>query len=204
MIVGSKGSGKSLLVNDILVQTEPCYDYTVIVDNGLSYGVYTQCVEEGAAPIIIRSNGNCTFNPLDTRGLPLSNESLSNITALMSLLIGGADTPEKRRYREALMTSQVREIYCDYYRPYRREHEDRMAQMAREALCGERMLKERSSQGDGFVDAFVEFREFQKDDPEAADEWLGSFSASEIEAFVQNPKSEAVLENMGFAHFRAG
>jgi len=58
IIVGAKGSGKSLLVNDLLVQTEPDYDYTVIVDNGLSYGVYTQCVEEGAAPIVIRSNGN--------------------------------------------------------------------------------------------------------------------------------------------------
>jgi len=51
----------------------------------------------------------------------------------MSLLIGGADTPEKRRYREALMTSQVREIYADYYRRYRREHEDRLAQIARES-----------------------------------------------------------------------
>ena len=99
-------------MNDILVQTEASYEYTVIVDNGLSYGVYTQCVEEGATPIIIRSNGNYTFNPLDTRGLPLSNESLSNITALMSLLIGGADTPEKRRYREALMTSQVLNHRC--------------------------------------------------------------------------------------------
>src|SRR5258708_24956984 len=168
------------------------------------YGVYPQCVEEGAAPIIIRSNGNYTCNPFDTRGLPLSNESLSNITALMSLLIGGADTPEKRRYREALMTSRVREIYADYYRRYRREHEDRLAQIAREALCVERWHKERSSQGDGFVDAFVEFREFQKDDPEAAGEWLRSHSDSEIEAFVQNPKSEAVLESMVFSYLRPG
>src|SRR5260221_10401456 len=120
----------------------------------------------------------------------------------MSLLIGGADTPEKRRYREALMTSQVREIYADYYRRYRREHEDRLAQIAREALCVERWHKERSSQGDGFVDAFVDFREFQRGDPEAAGEWLGNYSASEIEAFVQNPKSEAVVEDMGFAPFR--
>jgi len=30
---------------------------------------------------------------------------------------------------------------------------------------------------------------------------LKSYPESEIEAFVQNPKSEAVLENMVFAHF---
>src|SRR5258708_18168397 len=138
MIVGSKGSGKSLLVNDILVQTEASYDYTVIVDNGLSYGVYTQCVEEGAAPIIIRSNGHYTFNPFDTRGLPLSNEILGNITALMSLLIGGADTPEKRRDREALVSRQGREIYDDYYRRYRLERADRVAQSPQQAPGGQR------------------------------------------------------------------
>jgi hypothetical protein len=202
IIVGAKGSGKSLLVNDILVQTEPIYDYTVIVDNGLSYGVYTGCVDEGAAPIIIRSNGNYTFNPFDTRGLPLSNESLSNITALLSLLIGGTDSPEKRRYREALMTSQVREIYADYYRRYRREQEAGLPQIAREALCVERWHKERSGQGDGFVDAFVEFQEFRKDDPEAACEWLASYSESEIATYIENPTSDTLLGNMVFAHFR--
>jgi hypothetical protein len=201
LIVGSKGSGKSLLVNDILVQTEPSYDYTVIVDNGLSYGVYTQCIEKGVTPIIIRSNGTYSFNPFDTRGLPLSNEILSNITALMSLLIGGADTPEKRRYREALVTSRVREVYADYYRRYLREHEDQFAEIARETLCIERWHKERSSPGDGFVDAFVEFREFQKSEPERAAEWLGKYIDSEIEAFTANPRNEVVLQNVVFAHF---
>ena len=202
IIVGAKGSGKSLLVNDILVQTEPIYDYTVIVDNGLSYGVYTGCVDEGAAPIIIRSNGNYTFNPFDTRGLPLNNESLSNITALLSLLIGGADSPEKRRYREALMTSQVREIYADYYRRYRREQEAHLPQIAREALCVERWHKERSGDGDGFVDAFVEFQEFQKASPDNACEWLASYSDADLSAFIENPKNDALLGNMVFAHFR--
>src|SRR5258708_18777022 len=102
------------------------------------------------------------------------------------------------------MTSRVREIYADYYRRYRREHEDRLAQIAREALCVERWHKERSSQGDGFVDAFVEFREFQRGDPEAAGEWLGSYSDSEIQAFFENPKSEAVLQNMVVSYFGPG
>src|SRR5260221_12561590 len=44
MIVGSKGSGKRLFVNGILIQTEASYDYTAVVGNGLRYGVYTQCV----------------------------------------------------------------------------------------------------------------------------------------------------------------
>jgi hypothetical protein len=202
IVVGSKGSGKSLEVNDILVQTEPYYDYTVIVDNGLSYGVYTQCVEEGAAPIIIRSNGNYTFNPFDTRGLPLSNEVLGNASALMSLLIGGTDSTSNRRYREALMTSQVREIYGDYYRRYRREYEDRMVEIGREALAVERWHKERSAEGEGFVDAFVQFRELKQDEPARSAEWLSAYSDAEVRAYIENPKSESLLQNMVFAYFK--
>ena len=41
---------------DLLTQTEPYYDYTVIVEEGLSYGVYTQTVADGAKPIIIQPN----------------------------------------------------------------------------------------------------------------------------------------------------
>jgi hypothetical protein len=202
IVVGSKGSGKSLGVNDILVQTEPYYDYTIIVDNGLSYGVYTQCVEEAAAPIIIRSNGNNTFNPFDTRGLPLSNEVLGNASALMSLLIGGTDSTSKRRYREALMTSQVREIYGDYYGRYLREHEDRIVEIGREALAVERWHKERSAEGEGFVDAFVQFRELKQDEPERSAEWLAAYSDAEIRAYIENPKSESLLRNMVFAYFK--
>jgi hypothetical protein len=77
-----------------------------------------------------------------------------------------------------------------------------MPQIAREALCVERWHKERSGQGDGFVDAFVEFQEFRKDNPEDACEWLASYSESEIATYIENPTSDALLGNMVFAHFR--
>ena len=80
---GMSGAGKSVNMIDLLTQTEPYYDYTVIVEEGLSYGIYTQTVAEGAQPIIIQPNGTLTFNYLDTTGLPLTSLQIANATALV-------------------------------------------------------------------------------------------------------------------------
>ena len=47
------GAGKSVTVCDLLSQTEGYFDYTVIIEEGLSYGLYTQTVEPDARSIII-------------------------------------------------------------------------------------------------------------------------------------------------------
>jgi type IV secretion system protein TrbE len=71
-LLGMSGAGKSVTVCDLLSQTEGYFAYTVIIEEGLSYGIYTQTVEEGARPIIIHPDGDLTINYLDTKGLPLT------------------------------------------------------------------------------------------------------------------------------------
>ena len=44
--------------SDLLTQTEGYFAYTVIIEEGLSYGIYTQTVEENARPIIIHPDGD--------------------------------------------------------------------------------------------------------------------------------------------------
>jgi hypothetical protein len=72
VLLGMSGSGKSVTVCDLLTQTEGYFGYTVIIEEGLSYGIYTATVQEGARPIIIHPDGDLTINYLDTKGLPLS------------------------------------------------------------------------------------------------------------------------------------
>ena len=43
------GAGKSVTVCDLLTQTEGYFGYTVIIEEGLCYGIYTATVEERAA-----------------------------------------------------------------------------------------------------------------------------------------------------------
>ena len=82
------GAGKSVTVCDLLSQTEGYFGYTVIIEEGLSYGIYTATVEEGARPIIIHPDGDLTINYLDTKGLPLTPDHLSAATALVARMIG--------------------------------------------------------------------------------------------------------------------
>ncbi len=44
------GAGKSVTMCDLLSQTEGYFAYTVIIEEGLSYGIYTATVEEGGGP----------------------------------------------------------------------------------------------------------------------------------------------------------
>jgi hypothetical protein len=199
LMTGSKGSGKSLMVNDFLIQSEPYYDYTVIIDNGMGYGVYTSCVDRSVSPIVIRSNGAHTINPFDTRGLPLSGELLANAVALMSLLIGGSDSPDKRRYRESLMAMRIKEVYADYSLRYAREHEEQMVAIARQTMGVERWLRERSSEGEGFIDAYSALVDLQSQDPEAFQEWCAP--ESEVMQYLENPRHAESIRNMTFAHF---
>jgi hypothetical protein len=201
IMTGSAGSGKSQAVNDILVQTEPYFDYTCIVDVGNSYGVYTKCVEPGAEPYMIRSNGNWTFNPFDTRGLPLSNEIFANVVAILGLLAGKSSDEERRRYREGVMLDKIKAIYLDFYRRFAREHPAKISAIAREALVVERWETERNVAGEGYIDAFVAWREFQKESEDEAADWLNAYSDAEIKSRVEDPFNEQKLLNLSFAWF---
>jgi hypothetical protein len=53
VLLGMSGAGKSVTICDLLSQTENYYAYTVIIEEGLSYGIYTQTVEPEAKPIVI-------------------------------------------------------------------------------------------------------------------------------------------------------
>ena len=83
VLLGMSGAGKSVTVCDLLSQTEAFYDYTVIIEEGLSYEIYTRTVEPTARPIIIQPDGDLTINYLDTHGLPLTAEQLASAMALI-------------------------------------------------------------------------------------------------------------------------
>src|SRR4030095_3966811 len=65
VLLGMSGSGKSVTVCDLLTQTEGYFGYTVIIEEGLSYGIYTRTVGTAAQPIVIQPDGNLTLNYLD-------------------------------------------------------------------------------------------------------------------------------------------
>ena len=111
ILLGMSGAGKSVSVCDLLTQTEGYFAYTVIIEEGLSYGIYTQTVDENARPIIIHPDGDLTINYLDTKGLPLTPDHLSAATALVARMIGISQQEDKQMLRQAQIAKYLNLLY---------------------------------------------------------------------------------------------
>lgn len=202
MVFGSSGAGKSVLMQDILTQSEPYYGYTAIIDYGLSYKYYTMMLSQESRPVVIRSNGNTTFNYLDTRGLPMSSSHLVNGAALTQLLAGRADTEDRNRYRQALLTSGLQLIYQDYYAKWARKNPEPLRTVARQAIAIERWLKSRMTLDDSFLDAFIDRRDWAAENAAEAEEEIAKIDAAAVENFIRTPETAALVRDLAFAFFQ--
>ena len=198
VMFGMSGAGKSVNMVDLLTQTEPYYDYTVIVEEGLSYGNYTQTVADDAKPIIIQPNGTLTFNYLDTGGLPLTSLQIANATALCQLMAGNCQDEDKNRLRAARLSGAIRQLYRDYYDDWKRKHPEQHHGLVRQTVALQQWMIEKLPPGSTMLDAFVSFR-----DHENLDERQSSFAQvtdHEIEtALHQAPTTEETFR-LSFAN----
>ena len=115
VLLGMSGTGKSVTMCDLLSQTELYFDYTVLIEEGLSYGIYTKTVDPDAEPIILQPDGSLTINYLDTSGLPLTPLHLSTATALVARMAGVSADEEKQMLRQAQISKYLNQLYEDAY-----------------------------------------------------------------------------------------
>ncbi len=111
----------------LLSQTEAFYDYTVIIEEGLSYEIYTRTVEPNARPIIIQPDGDLTINYLDTHGLPLTAEQLASAMALVAKIAGVSSDEDKQLSREAQIAKYIMLLYEDVFEEWSRRNAERAA-----------------------------------------------------------------------------
>src|SRR3989475_8643423 len=143
VLLGMSGAGKSVTVCDLLTQTEGYFGYTVIIEEGLSYGIYTATVEEGARPIIIHPDGDLTINYLDTKGLPLTPDHLSAATALVARMIGTSVQEDKQMLRQAQIAKYINLLYEDAFQDWQKKRHDELLDIARHALALQKFPAER-------------------------------------------------------------
>ena len=120
VLLGMSGAGKSVTVCDLLSQTEGYFDYTVIIEEGLSYGLYTQTVEPNARPIIIQPDGDLTINYLDTHQLPLTPDHLATATALVARMMGLSADEDKQMHRQAQIAKYLNLLFDDVFTEWSR------------------------------------------------------------------------------------
>jgi len=199
VLLGMSGAGKSVTVCDLLSQTEAFYDYTVIIEEGLSYEIYTRTVEPHARPIIIQPDGDLTINYLDTHGLPLTAEHLASAMALVAKIAGVSLDEDKQLAREAQIAKYLMLLYGDVFEEWSRRNADRLLNVSQHA-CLLAKLK-RTRPGSTTIDVFVDFRDREQSDPQGADAQLNEVGEEEALRFLKEPDTRREVRNLAFAYF---
>ena len=197
LVVGSTGGGKSVLLQTTALQTALRFGFIVVIDDGLSWLTTCHKLDPTSQPIILRSNGNQTFNIFDTRGLPRTAEHLTHATALCHLLVGRSSDEDKDQLRAAVLSDTINEIYGAAYRAWRNRHPELHYELCRETAV---LLQfQQSNRIQGFLDAFLEARQLCRTHPEASLEFEGDVSDAEALALDRDPRTEHLVRNLAFA-----
>jgi hypothetical protein len=201
VLLGMSGAGKSVTVCDLLSQTEGYFAYTVIIEEGLSYGIYTQTVDEGARPIIIHPDGDLTINYLDTKGLPLTPDHLSAATALVARMIGTSTQEDKQMLRQAQIAKYLNLLYEDAFQDWQKKRHGQLLDIARQGLALLKFRVERMPPGATTLETFADFRDWLATHPDEAGAFLAQFSEGEALRFLKDPKTSKEVRNLAYARF---
>lgn len=201
VVLGMSGAGKSVTMCDLLSQTELYFDYTVLIEEGLSYGIYTKTVEPGAEPIILQPDGTHTLNYLDTAGLPLTPLHLSTATALVARMAGVPHDEDKQRLQQAQIARYVNQLYEDAFQDWCRKHPDRLVEIARRAYGLSLYRRNHLPAGTTFLEAFAEFRDWSQQHVDQSQAFLSDLHEKDILRFLKDPQTGREVRNLAFASF---
>ena len=197
LVIGSTSGGKSVLTQTHVIQTALGFKFIVVIDDGLSWMTTCHKLDPTSRPIIVRSNGNQTFNIFDTRRLPLSAEHLTNATALCHLLVGRSNDEDKDKLRAAVLADTISEVYEVAYRAWRNRSPEAHYNLCRETAL---LLKFQEANGlESFLDAFLEARSRRNANPEALLEFEDDIEDQAALALDRNPATEHLVRNLAFA-----
>lgn len=197
IMFGASGAGKSVFTIDLLTQTAPYFDYTAIVEEGLSYNLFTRLY--GCTPIIVQPNGNLTFNYFDTRGLPLSPDQLGGATAVAHLMAGPPPDIDKDRIRQALLAKQIERLYVDQFETWAGRNADLRIESARRVFIADEWRKKRMPQGTILADSWMDFRAALMEGDNHANDLNGlGMETDRLEDYLNNPGNQWDLMAMGY------
>ena len=201
VLLGMSGTGKSVTMCDLLSQTELYFDYTVIVEEGLSYGIYTKTVDPNAEPIILQPDGSLTINYLDTSGLPLTPLHLSTATALVARMAGVSADEEKQMLRQAQISKYLNQLYEDAYQDWTNRYPETVAKVARHACALAAYRRDHLAPGATTLDAFAAFRDWYGANQDEAHSFLTAFDEAEVMRFSKDPNTSREVRNLAFSYF---
>jgi hypothetical protein len=197
MVVGVNGSGKSALLMDLMSQADCDWAYRFYQEEGMAF--VTQAQLCGMRSLVLRESGDCTLNPFDTLGLPLTSATISRVVRTCMKLVGLSRDEDRNRRREGLIGEYVRSHLEDCAEDWKNADEDRWRGLARRALAAERMR----SGDDDFLDGHLALRELEGSDPAAAAARISEASEDDLVRHSIHPQGRRNIDASAFSLFRA-
>jgi hypothetical protein len=190
-------AGKSAWTINLLTQTEPYYDFTLIIEEGLSYGTYTKTL--GSEPIIVQPDGEMCLNYFDTHGTPLTLTQIHAAAAILLKMAGVPTDEDKRNLRFATLIHYVEAVYLEFYQQYVLNHPEVEDRFAREAMAIKKFQEEKMPLTATFLEAWTEYKDLKKEifsETECA-----SFSDDEITNFMKDLAKAELIRSVAFSYF---
>ena len=198
VLLGATGAGKSMHMRDFLEQTAPYFDYTVIIEEGLSYESFTRAL--GERPIILHPDGDLTINYFDTGGMPLAQLQVATAVALLSRMIGEAPDAETQQIRQAIRGRYINQLYDDTFEEWSKRNRETLPEIQRLACAAHRWKQQRMSAGTTEVEAYAEIRDLLAANDDEAQQFMSDIPEEDVTAFIKHPQTERIV--MAFAHAR--
>ncbi len=198
VLLGMTRAGKSAFMADLLSQTAPYYDFTLIVEEGLSYGIWSEA--QGTSPIVIQPDGDLCLNYLDTQGAPLTNLQITTAAALVAKMAGHPADEDRRNLRLAQITQYIEQLYADRFEEWISEDASRLERAARHAMAALAFKKAKLPLSATFLEAWTELRHSIGDDERQS--LIATATPEEVSRFIKSPDTERYVRNTAFAFFQ--
>ena len=197
LVLGAAGSGKSVTMVDILAQSEPFYEFTVLIEEGLSYQTYTQAM--GCEPIILKADGEITINYFDTGGLPLSDLNKSIGRSLCLVMSGMSQNDDDNKLRSSMFGEYIDILYWDFFKAWSRKNSRLMPNITRLAYCIDRLP---ANSNDSFLDKFLEMREIKRVDEERFQKIFRESKENDILAWSKTYDGETKIRDLAYSEMK--
>ena len=197
-LLGMSGAGKSVLVCDMLIQTEPYFDYTVIVEEG---GSYTDLVlQYGCKPIIVHPDAEICINYFDTDKTPLTNAHITGAVSLVARMIGYSNDEDKQNIRSSQIAYYIQKCYDDAFEQWQIDFPERSEVVLKRACVLEKFHRNQV-EGTERIVSFAMFRDLETEDPTQFNKWMNQVSEEEITNYSKDPENQNYIRNLAFAFF---
>lgn len=177
-VTGMTGSGKSAFLIALLTQTDPFMDYTVIMDDGLSYAAFVQVATGGEVrPVVLAVDGGETINYWDTAGLPSGQRHLADIVAVLHLMVGHCADEDADRLREAVIERCVRGFRAEWGRRWLKVNPQRRHDLL-QISAGMKRFAAQHGLGSDIIDVYARFYEWAVKNAREAEAFVAEMMAS--------------------------